>query len=765
MKKEFRQLIGLMTAVMLILSMMSFPVSAEETQPAPWEGPGIKKDETGKWEYNVLEDGTAVITGFTIEGKALSIPDQVDGIPVTMVARNPQVKPDYAKIRAVKTVTLPKGLKAIEQQAFEFFSAMTSINIPQGLEVIGTAAFKECKSLKSIKIPDSVVRIGDEAFSKCSSLVFPKLPATLTEIGNSVFYQCRMLGKVKLPDSVRTVGENAFAYCQITSLQLNEGLETIGANAFFSHKLKEIVFPASLKSIGNNAFNPNINKGLKKLTFNSSSTELGIGIFGYDNGESEYTKKIQRGEIQETEAGYDKNDPGNWLDYYRDRNNFGQPMLTISCYPGSTADQMYQYFVQKTYLKDKEASAVTAPADRVLTAGMYTNADKVYELVVPEGVEELADSAFAGLETLNKITLPATLTKIGAHAFENCIGLKEVVIQAKTMTEIGAAAFKGCSELKKITIPDGIAEIGDSTFEECRKLETVTMPRKGIVKIGDRAFYGCKTLTALKLCPELETIGKEAFRNCAVQTLNLPDSVTSIGKRAFYSTGLINLKFPAEMDEISESLCAYSTKLSKVTMPKKMKRIAKEAFYKCPISGMNLPEGLESIGERAFAFEASNALQEYGKKKTVAKLHNLVIPASVTVIEKEAFLANDVLASISFAKKGQLAEIGESAFAYCLRLGTLTIPESVQTIGDYAFTRCMQLKSVTIGAGVTKIGKSAFEYCPKMTRITFQGDLKTIGQDLLKSHGRSLTVFCPKGSYIKSFIENHFRGVKVKESK
>lgn len=765
MRKGRGRVILLLAALMTAVILLAVSASAEEA--GSWTCPEeIKKDATGKWDYGVLEDGTAVITGFAVEGTTLKIPAEVDGIPVTVIARAPQGKLDYAGIRAIKKVTLPDGLKAIEQQAFEFFSAMTAINIPKGVEVIGYAAFRECKALKTVSIPDTVVTIGDEAFSKCSSLAFPKLPSTLEKIGSKVFYQCRKFSNVKLPASVRSIGEYAFAYCGIGTLALEEGLEEIGEGAFLDHKLREVKFPASLKSIGNKAFHSGIVKGLQKVTFNGARTQLGAGVFGYDDGWQKVYKKIQSGETDIKKEDYDKNDPENWIDYYRDADAFGQETMTITCYPGSMADQLYQYHVVKKYLKGSEDNAVTAPADRVFRAGQYTNADMVYELVIPEGVEELEDYALAGLETLNKVTLPATLTRIGAHAFENCTGLKEVVVQGKTMTEIGEAAFRGCTELKGIVIPDGVTEIGDSTFEECRKLETIKTPRKGIVKIGDRAFYNCKVLKALTLCPELESIGKEAFQNCGVASLTIPDSVTYIGRRAFYATGLTSLQFPAGMEEISETLCAYSTKLSKVTLPKNLRRIDKKAFYKCPVSSLALPEGLESIGEQAFAFDSTYAMQQYGKNKYVSKLRSLKIPASVKIIEKEAFLANDALSSLTFAKDAQLEEIGERAFAYCLRLGSLVIPDSVQTVGDGAFQKCQKMTQATVGTGIKTMGSGVFELCIKMNRLTFLGSPIVMGKDLIKNINPRVVITCPGSvSEIYIYMIKNYPGYNVKAAK
>ena len=755
-------LAALAAAVLLV-----FSAAAEEAAASSWKCPEeIRKDASGLWDYGVLEDGTAVITGFTIDGTSLKIPDEVDGIPVTAVARAPLDKPDYAKMRAVKKVSLPKGLKAIEQQAFEFFSAMDTVNIPAGVETIGYAAFRECRSLKSITIPAGVVSIGDEAFSKCSSLASPKLPSSLDRIGNRVFYQCGKITSVKVPASVRAVGDYAFAYCPVGKLSLEEGLEEIGEGAFLGHKLREITLPSTLKSVGNRAFQPEGNKGIKSVVFNSASVRIGTGVFGYDDGWSKFYRKLQSGETDLKKEDYDKNDPENWIDYYRDSDSFGQDTITVSCYPGSTADLAYRYHVSKKYLKGGTETAATAAADRVFRAGQYTNADRVYELVIPEGVEELEDYAFAELGTLNKITLPSTLTRIGAHAFENCAGLNQVVISAKAMEEIGEAAFSGCVELKSITIPDGITEIGNSVFEQCRKLETVKMPKNGVTRIGDRAFFGCAALKTLTLCPETESIGKEAFMNCGVPSLTIPDSVVSIGRRAFYASGLASLKFPAGTEEIPESLCAYSTKLSAVTLPKKLRRIGKEAFYKCPLSSLSLPEGLESIGERAFAFDCLYAMQQYGRGKYVSKLRGLKLPASLVTVGKEAFLANDALSSVTFAKNCRLEEIGESAFAYCLRLGSLAIPDSVRTVGDSAFNRCVTLRNVTVGTGVETLGKGVFEHCVKMKRLAFTASPKQIGEDLVKNHSSRLTVVCPgTDTEIYAYLQANYRKVKIQVSK
>lgn len=767
MKTFLRHAAVIGMALVLLLCMTAGLSAAEEAAQAAasaaWTAPAeIRKDETGQWDYGILEDGTAVITGFTAGSDRMVFPDEVDGIPVTVVARAPLGSPDYEKI---KTVMLPKGLKAVECRAFENCTSLTKVTFPKGLETIGYRAFRGCKKLGGITIPDGVTSIGEEAFSYCGKLSLSALPKGLAEIGNGAFFQCAKLKKITLPAAVRSVGNRAFGFTGVRSLTLNEGLETIGSEAFANHQLRAIVIPESVKRIGNAAFVPLKSKEAKKVTFSSISTEIGIGVFGYDNGWSAYRKKMEAQGTKVTLADYDTQNPDNWIDYYRDFGYFDQGTLTVSCYPGSTADWLYQYHVTKDYLKGSTQNTTVIPADRVLQAGLYTNEDGIYELTVPEGVEEIADSALAGLGTLTKVTLPATLTRIGAHVFEQCISLKEVVFQGKELAEIGEAAFSGCSELKSITIPAGITEIADSTFYQCKNLKSVKLPKQGILRIGDKAFAECAALTDVALNAGLEYIGKEAFCRSGLTGAQIPDSVTYIGTKAFYLSGLTKLRLPAAMEEIPEYLCAFSTKLAQLTLPRSMKRIGKGAFMQCPVGDFKLPEGLESIGEKAFAFDSDIAQQRYGRGKGMSRLRNLNLPASLKTIGSEAFIANDMLSAITFAKNSQLEEIGENAFSYCFRLKNITLPDSLRKIGSEAFLRCVELNRVNLGNGITEIGDKAFEYCLKLRSLTAPESLKTIGKDVVKYCTGKLVVTCPEGSAMQAYMQKDFPNVTLKLTK
>ncbi|MCD8040291.1 MAG: leucine-rich repeat domain-containing protein [Clostridia bacterium] len=63
--------------------------------------------------------------------------------------------------------------------------------------------------------------------------------------------------------------------------------------------------------------------------------------------------------------------------------------------------------------------------------------------------------------------------------------------------------------------------------------------------------------------------------------------------------------------------------------------------------------------------------------------------------------------------------IGSKAFANCIYLEDITIPESVTSIGNYAFYNCSMLESIVLPEGVTSMGKGVLYGCDFLQSLTF----------------------------------------------
>ncbi|MDB4503920.1 leucine-rich repeat protein, partial [Akkermansiaceae bacterium] len=122
----------------------------------------------------------------------------------------------------------------------------------------------------------------------------------------------------------------------------------------------------------------------------------------------------------------------------------------------------------------------------------------------------------SGCTSLTSITIPDSVTSIGASAFAACTGLTSITI-GNSVTSIGDYAFNGCTSLTSITIPDSVTSIGTAAFGGCTGLTSITIGNS-VTSIGAGAFNGCTSLTSITIPDSVTSIGASAFAACTSLT-------------------------------------------------------------------------------------------------------------------------------------------------------------------------------------------------------------------------------------------------------
>jgi hypothetical protein len=211
-------------------------------------------------------NGIAVITGYTGSAKNVRIPDQINGLPVTMIGDN------AFREKQLTSVTLPDSVTVIGEAAF-YKNQLTSVTIPNGVTTIGNFAFQSNR-LTGVTIPDSVITIGSAAFRE-NRLTSIAISNGITVIGNSAFYG-NQLTSVTIPGSVTAIEGFAFYQNRLTSVTISHGVIAIGVRAFGQNRLTSITIPASVKTIGESAFQDN---PLTRVTI-GASVSVGYCPFG-----------------------------------------------------------------------------------------------------------------------------------------------------------------------------------------------------------------------------------------------------------------------------------------------------------------------------------------------------------------------------------------------------------------------------------------------------------------------------------------------------
>ncbi|MCR5283623.1 MAG: leucine-rich repeat domain-containing protein, partial [Lachnospiraceae bacterium] len=109
---------------------------------------------------------------------------------------------------------------------------------------------------------------------------------------------------------------------------------------------------------------------------------------------------------------------------------------------------------------DKEAKDVTVP-------------DTVTDGKVTYDVVEIADNAFKGNKTVERVKIGKNIKKISENAFSGCTKLKYVDLSQSGVEIIDKNAFNG-TKIKTVTLPDTLKEVRSGAFSGCKSLTTIT---------------------------------------------------------------------------------------------------------------------------------------------------------------------------------------------------------------------------------------------------------------------------------------------------
>ena len=601
---------------------------------------------------------------------------------------------------SLTSVTIPNSVTSIEMWTFAGCSSLISVTIGNSVTSIGGAAFYGCSSLTSITIPESVTSIGESAFEGCSSLTSVTIPESVTSIGNSTFGKCSSLTSITIPNSVTSIGESTFYGCSsLTSVTIGNGVTSIGESTFYGcSSLISITIPNSVTSIGKYAFQDC--SSLTSITIPNSVTSIGSYAF-YEC--SSLTKTNYIGDI----AG--------WCNIMLG-NNYANPM----------------YYSHNFYINDQE----------------------IKDLVIPNSV-----------------------TSIGESAFAFCSSLTSVTCEAETPPTIGNTyTFGGVSKSIPVYVPCGCVEAykaanGWEDFTNIQELLAeysievyVNDTIMGTAKVNYNTFCEGNQISAT---PNLgyHFVQWSDGNTDAIRTLELTQDTILIAEFAQSFSGqcgdslywelvdtTLHITGKGEMYDYESNTAPWKVLVSSIkvlTIAEDVTKIGYDAFDACTalvtivwnakhaadayIDGQYVYPIFSGIRSQITSFTFGEAV-EYIPSYLCSGMENLTsvtIPESVTSIGYAAFYNCTSLTSVTIPNS--VTSIGDYAFNSCTSLTSVTIGNSVTSIGYSAFNSCTSLTSVTIPNSVTSIGKYAFYGCSSLTSITIPNSVTSIGDDAFSS--------------------------------
>lgn len=363
------------------------------------------------------------------------------------------------------------------------------------------------------------------------------------------------------------------------------------------------------------------------------------------------------------------------------------------------------------------------------TLNYIANGDSTVSITgisVAEGFEE-ADLAVEIPETIDGMTV----TKIEGtrwSAFER-YHVVSVSIPA-SVTEIGAGAFMNCQYLTQVTFAEGSAPSFEDVYNSdrngvfagCTALTSIELPA-GTTKLGTYMFSGCERLAAVNLSEltQITEIPFRAFERCALSSVELPENISRVAQDAFSANYICT-----GLDDYGDEIRTYT--IQDIVLNEGLIEIGSNAFGGAVITSLTLPNSLTTIGQEAFSGCYQLAEITWPDNKGFTEINGFdhctslpdsifeSLPVTVTSIGYEAFLGCR-FSSVSLP--GTIETIGERAFAYNYNLKSLSLHEGLQSIGVCAFNRCngtdngeymegLLNATIVVPETVTYIGAGAF---------------------------------------------------------
>jgi len=777
MKQRFSLFTYLLNVAIFILLLSFFSANAENY---------------GSFHYEVYEDNTIGIIGYTEETEYLEIPPEIDGMPVVSVRLSETYRHPLL-YKTLREVTLPDGVTKLGLGAFRALYALEKINGMDNIQYVSYQAFDGCSKLKKLVFSSALQAVEAYAFES-SGVESITLPDSMIP-GDCAFYEMRELNKITLiktdsPECVLKDGALLSAdlttlYCVPSRSRLTytvpDTVTTIIGGAFSVQSdedacLVDLYIPQYVTSIADDAICSSLYNSIPVLHVSEGSvahqfavnnrrdyvlsgSEKDISLEQRINevidecivpGMSEYEKAkalhdwlcsnvIYNGLFDETQ-------PSGW--------SARSALIDgVSICQGFTF--AYQFLLNEVGIESHPVlnNLMEHIWNVVCIDGTWTYVDCTLDSGNPPGNtyfgfnDDICFLRYHGTRSTNGNKVDSlkyyqpylsgeydSNLEYGWNDIQSKLdeGIYSFELDASNMIATGILATLA---REKTFISNGVTyKLYIKPFYEARSQSTYI------------ADYDCYALPEDMDLSELpEDMDFKVSQNGVVITkylgnsekVSVPDTilgypVVRIDTKAFCENETIReVHLPDTVKEIGSNAFSDCIRLTKIELGRGLEGIGFEAFRNSPLQEMILPDSLIKLSDACFSG---------------TQFEHITVPAGITEIPFQCFLRS-CLTSIEF--DGPITSIGRQAFSNT-NLEMFIVPDTVHSIDAEAFSNCESLKKVVISSSVTSIGRNVFTGCMQLECIDNYASKDIIDLTdgmILQEKGTYL-------SYVLSSVEN-----------
>ena len=475
------------------------------------------------------------------------------------------------------------SVESMGRYAFRGCTSLVQASVPASLGTVPAGMFRGCSSLESVLIPSAAASIQAQAFRGCTALSSISFPSTVASISDSAFegmyfyakdnytylectaanlagksftqYEGTMVEDLAKGDELEADGliyraasdDHTVSVVGFTSvpatLVVPESVEhhgatydvvSIGAGTFSGCKtIKTLVLPGSLESIGPQAF-----YGCTAMTSADLGGTVSVGTKAFARCSG--LKSVDVGESLKTVSAYG---------FFRctrlasiDLEDSAVTLRTLGSYSFEHCDRLASIAVPSfvaTIGKDAFSLPFVDERGSALDATPASLDGYVYrsiggKLVRQDNVHAGDSFSVGSLKYMVTSSLPAEAAVTGYTGSVSRLAIPEEVERSGfvlKVTSVADSAFKGCTTLLRIELND-VRTIGSYAFYGCKAIQSIDLPDT-VTSIGSYAFIKCSSLASADLGESLKSIGAKAFQGTALQSLSVPATLKTLDPSAF----------------------------------------------------------------------------------------------------------------------------------------------------------------------------------------------------------------------------------------
>ena len=609
----------------------------------------------------------------TVNSKIV-IPYSYQGKPVVAIADN-----GFEGLTNLQTIVIPHTITSIGDYAFKN-SNITSLSLTKNVTDIGVGITNGCKNLTDINISNNYYSSQDGLLYDISNkaiiastnkkiINLEKFYGDVNKIAKHAFVGLDTIG-ITIPTEITSIDAEAFVNCNNLYIYCLTNSKPAGWDIDWNLNNRPVEWGYSYtESLGfkedDNGYivvgNSNPNATSISIPYEyMSKPVIGIGENAFENY-SNLQEIVMRPTITSIGSFAFKNSGLVTLNISQHIQNIGTGISY-----GCNSLTSINVDDDNTTYSDKNGNIIVNNNSEIV-AGCKNSA------LTDETI--IGSYAFAGISSIDNFTIPSSITTIKNNAFEGLSSLHNILIPI-TVNFMGDNVFKGCSILNiyceaiskpngwsKIWNPDPCPEIWNyNNLEENLNFQLnasetgyIVSKNEGLSSPGIIIPYEHKGLPVLAIADN----GFEGLTN--LQSIIIPNSITSIGDYAFKNTQLTSLVIPQSVTSIGVGITDGCNSLSLIEVNNnnevfkdndKNLIVNKNTDYVvagCATSVLTYEKGVNS-----YAFSNLSNLNKLTIPSSVlyiqtnafnnlSNFNNLIIPSSVTTIQTEAFVDCDNL--------------------------------------------------------------------------------------------------------------------------